>query len=272
MVIFADIFDVALRYFTTYTASKTLVDPLTLHEILEVKAGCFGFDSYKLPSTGKVNTKSKIADGKHASLFLTLKASPTPVASSRFYFVKFKSRSARNDLMSGLRGLLADVQIHEGISVSTLYSPQKSANPASNRGPGRRMPNANSKEAQNQPHVPEESKESNGPEILVPLSEVHKALNRERQNYDRLLLQMLQGDPDLREKEEELLSLHGKLDKVTAESEEKDRVQANDSKLIMQLSKKLEMLLMENEDLRDQNDRLNSRLVVVECEKMNMMK
>ena len=47
---------------------------------------------------------------------------------------------------------------------------------------------------------------------------------------------------------------------------EKDKTQANDSKLIMQLSKKLETLLMENEDLRDNNDRLNQRLVQVECE------
>ena len=37
----------------------------------------------------------------------------------------------------------------------------------------------------------------------------------------------------------------------------------------MQLSKKLETLLMDNEDLRDQNDRLNTRLVTIECEKMN---
>ena len=49
------------------------------------------------------------------------------------------------------------------------------------------------------------------------------------------------------------------------------RTIANDSKLIMQLSKKLETLLMDNEDLRDQNDRLNTRLIAAECEKMNMM-
>jgi cell division septum initiation protein DivIVA len=39
----------------------------------------------------------------------------------------------------------------------------------------------------------------------------------------------------------------------------------------MQLSKKLETLLMDNEDLRDQNDRLNTRLVTVEPEKMNLL-
>jgi regulator of replication initiation timing len=49
------------------------------------------------------------------------------------------------------------------------------------------------------------------------------------------------------------------------------RQRGNDSKLIMQLSKKLETLLMENEDLRDNNDRLNQRLVQVECRKMNIV-
>jgi hypothetical protein len=61
-------------------------------------------------------------------------------------------------------------------------------------------------------------------------------------------------------KHHELLRLRNKLESVSNESKEKDRVQANDSKLIMQLSKKLENLLMDNENLRDQNDRLNTRL------------
>jgi hypothetical protein len=72
----------------------------------------------------------------------------------------------------------------------------------------------------------------------------------------------------LKEKEDELLALQGKMETVMEQSKEKDRVQANDSKLIMQLSKKLETLLMENEDLRDKNDRLNTRLVTVESERM----
>jgi len=59
----------------------------------------------------------------------------------------------------------------------------------------------------------------------VPLSEVHKALNRERQYYNRLLLLMLQETPDLKEKEEEILSLRGGLDLVINDSDDKDRVQ-----------------------------------------------
>jgi hypothetical protein len=70
-------------------------------------------------------------------------------------------------------------------------------------------------------------------------------------------------------KHHELLRLRNKLESVSNESKEKDRVQANDFKLIMQLSKKLKNLLTENEDLRDQNDRLNTRRVTVKPEKMN---
>ena len=84
------------------------------------------------------------------------------------------------------------------------------------------------------------------------------------------LTMLLQGAEDLKEKEDELLRLRNKLEQEQSASKEKDRVQANDSKLIMQLSKKLENLLMDNEDLRDQNDRLNTRLVTVESEKMNV--
>ena len=167
-----------------------------------------------------------------------MKATPTPEASFRSYIFRFKSRSARNDVLNGLRSILADMQIREGVSISSI--------------------------------------QQGGDEVeddvtMVPLTEVHNAINKEREAYDRLLLLLLQGQEDLKDREDDLLALRGKLDAVDSESAEKDRIQANDSKLIMQLSKKLETLLMDNEDLRDQNDRLNSRLVVVECEKMNLL-
>jgi hypothetical protein len=215
---------------------KAALDPLSLYDILEVKAGCSGIDVLQLPTTGR--SKDKPGENNQSSLFLTIKATPTPVASFRSYILKFKSRSARNDMMNGLRGILADMQIHEGVSISALHAYES---------------------------------DGEDEDVLVPLAEVHNAINREREAYDRLLLLLLQGNEDLKEKEDELLNLRGKLGKMTEDATEKDRVQANDSKLIMQLSKKLETLLMDNEDLRDQNDRLNSRLIAVECEKMNMM-
>lgn len=220
---------------------KSTIEPLSLYDILEVKAGCSGYDHAELPGSGpsKGKNKDKKGENRQSSLFLTIRASPTPVASFRSYILRFKSRSARNDLMHGLRGILAEMQINEGVSISSLQSFDE----------------------------PEDDENN----VLVPLSEVHNAINREREAYDRLLLLLLQSGEDLTEKEDELLNLRGKLESIANESAEKDRVQANDSKLIMQLSKKLETLLMDNEDLRDQNDRLNSRLIAVECEKMNLM-
>jgi hypothetical protein len=225
---------------------KSALEPLSLHDILEVRAGCSGYDHAELPSaTGKTSktktsTTTKKApsntENKQASLFMTIQATPTPLAASRSYIFRFKSRSARNDVMNGLRSVLADMQIHEGVSVSNLHA----------------------------------SQESISEDVMVPLVAVQDVINRERESYDRILLMLLQGGEDLKEKEDELLRLRNKLESVSNESKEKDRVQANDSKLIMQLSKKLENLLMDNEDLRDQNDRLNTRLVTVESEKMNV--
>ena len=222
-------------------ANKSALEPLSLHDILEVKAGCSGYDHTELPSaTGRASAKAGgkgKSENRQGSLFITLTASPTPMAETRSYILKFKSRPARNELLHGLRSVLADMQIYEGVSVSGLYS---------------------------------EADHGDDNEVTVPLAAVHKVLNREREAYDRILLMLLQGCEDLKEKEDELLSLRKRLEYVVEESAEKDRVQANDSKLIMQLSKKLETLLMDNEDLRDQNDRLNTRLIAAECEKMNM--
>jgi myosin heavy subunit len=222
--------------------NKAALEPLSLKELLEVKAGCSGYDHTELPSAaGRSKSKSSKTRGenKQGSLFITLTATPTESAANRSYILRFKSRSARNELLNGLRRVLADIQVTEGVSISGL-------------------------------HVEEGDDETGIPD-MVPLEAVHKVLDREREAHDRILLMLLQGFEDLKEREDELVKLRTKLESVIEESAEKDRVQANDSKLIMQLSKKLETLLMDNEDLRDQNDRLNARLIAAECEKMNMM-
>mmetsp|Transcript_9012 Transcript_9012/g.13072 ORF Transcript_9012/g.13072 Transcript_9012/m.13072 type:complete len:1706 (-) Transcript_9012:256-5373(-) len=244
--------------------TKAALDPLPLHEILDMKAGCIGYDMARLPGASTKSSKGRAnPDNKHCSMFLTLKAAPTPMATSRNYFLRFKSRSSRNDVMVGLRGLLADLQIREGVGISSIHSPHPTS-PSR-----RRLPGANTAH----PHhtSPMDMDSDHEDDVMIPLADVHKEINKERQHYDRLLLQMLQSNDDLKEKEDELLRLRAKLDHSAKDVAEKEKAQANDSKLIMQLSKKLEMLLMDNEDLRDQNDRLNGRLVAVECEKMNLL-
>mmetsp|Transcript_3376 Transcript_3376/g.6538 ORF Transcript_3376/g.6538 Transcript_3376/m.6538 type:complete len:170 (+) Transcript_3376:4998-5507(+) len=167
--------------------------------------------------------------------------------------------------MMALRGLLADMQVHEGVSISSIHMPKEDKAHSRRRLLGRGAEHIHEEEVSNTVEMdPEEHSD-----VMIPLVDVHYLINKEREAYDRLLLMMLQGSVDLKEKEDEELVLRGKLEEALAESFEKDRVAANDSKLIMQLSKKLETLLMDNEDLRDQNDRLNTRLVMLECEQMN---
>jgi hypothetical protein len=227
-------------------------------EILEVQAGCHGYDQNALPLTSR---KSKKGENKHSSQFITLKASPTPIASSRLYFLKFKSRGTRNDLLFGLRGLLAELQVNEGVSISSIQTPQvKSGNRSGS--PMRSRPD--------QDETAETALPSNADKVMVPLTEVHKVIDSERHAYDRLLLMMLQGSSDLKSSEDDMMALRGTLDAVIGESKDKDKIQANDSKLIMQLSKKLESLLMDNEDLRDHNDTLNNRIVTLEHEKLGV--
>jgi len=240
---------------------KAAHEPLPLNDILEIKAGCVGFDHAQLPSSAsKKGKSSKVkSENMQSSLFLTIKATPTPMASSRSYFLRLKSQSTRNNILTGLRGVLADLQVHEGLSISHIQTPAAAQH-------GRRMPGTAHKNTGPNPFLSKNS------DIMVPLGEVHDLINRERESYDRLILMLLQGSSDLNEKEEELLALRGKVHQSMAECAEKDKTQANDSKLIMQLSKKLETLLMENEDLRDNNDRLNGRLIEAESEKINMQK
>lgn len=243
---------------------KSALEPLSLNEILEVQAGCHGFDQNKLPSSSK---KTKKGEHKQSSQFITLKASPTPIASSRLYFLKFKSRGSRNDLLFGLRGLLAELQVNEGVSISSIATPKqngtRSASPMRSSSPMRSV--IGEAKIDEEPALP-----PNADKIMVPLTDVHKAIDAERHAYDRLLLMMLQGSSDLKNCEDDMVSLRDKLENKMSEIKEKDKVQANDSKLIMQLSKKLETLLMDNEDLRDQNENLNNRIIMLEHEKMGI--
>ncbi len=244
---------------------KAALEPLSLTEILEVRAGCDGYDTANLPFSSKRSKRSN--DNKSSSLFLTLKASPTPIASNRSYFLKFKSRSARNDLLLGLRGLLGEMQVNEGVNISALESPAMLGKGVAS-SPMRKPAGQDQRNGSPLRRKKTQASSSDIDNMLVPLAEVRKTIDAERQAYDRLLLILLQGSSDLQKSEDDLVMMRGNLDAVIADSKEKDRIQANDSKLIMQLSKKLETLLMDNEDLRDQNDALNNRIIAMEGEKL----
>ena len=249
---------------------KNMLEPISLHDVIDVKPGCVGFDSVDLPvlksKTGRVTGKG---ENKHSSLFMTISASPTPLASHRSLFIRFKTRTARNDTLMSLRRLLADLQVNEGLGVSSIHAASVNAPPSPKSQT--RMSYVSNGPDNNGTTLSNGFVNKDPENAMIPLSLVHQELNKERESYDRLIIMLLSGSTDVKDKEDEILMLRGKLDGITADMKEKDRIQADDSKLIMQLSQKLEKLLMDNEELRDQNDRLNTRLVQYECEKMNLM-
>jgi hypothetical protein len=249
---------------------KNMLEPISLHDVIDVKPGCVVFDSVDLPvlksKTGRVTGKG---ENKHSSLFMTISASPTPLASHRSLFIRFKTRTARNDTLMSLRRLLADLQVNEGLGVSSIHAASVNAPPSPKSQT--RMSYVSNGPDNNGTTLSNGFVNKDPENAMIPLSLVHQELNKERESYDRLIIMLLSGSTDVKDKEDEILMLRGKLDGITADMKEKDRIQADDSKLIMQLSQKLEKLLMDNEELRDQNDRLNTRLVQYECEKMNLM-
>jgi len=216
---------------------------LPLHEIIEIKAGCQGIDHMKLPNS----RKTKGSDSKHISHFLTVKAEPTPTLSSRIYYFKLKSKTARNNLLMGLRGFLADFQINEVINNSSSGILKDSLVNFSKCIPGE--------------NLWEDSLKINhqinsNDDVMIPLSEVHKTLDKERKSYDRVLLMLLQGTCDLSENEDSISVLQGKLCSFNTEAE------VNNG-LVMRLNEKIESLVSENEVLRYENKNLNNRLVTI---------
>ena len=89
-----------------------------------------------------------------------------------------------------------------------------------------------------------------GAKTMVLLEDVHSQLSKERGNYERLLIQLLQSTFDLASKEEEVAKFKRRME------ESEKGIGRVDDKVLMQLSKKLETLLIDNEDLREQNERL----------------
>jgi len=237
------------------TADKLVTDSLLVREILEIKAGCLGYSSGILPMSKSSKTRSK--DNKNSTLFLTIKATPTPVAPSRSYFIKLKTREERNEMLHGLRKVMADLQIEESTVSQQKNAPHLSRTSAPQR---RRIVGRTN-------ITKEVTHEDNSQ--AVPMSEVKTLIVKERANYERLLVQMMQGKDDMLEKEDEVLELKQTIESMAVAENEKSKIQANDSKLIMQLSKKLETLLISLEDMKERNDKLNLRLIEAECEKMN---
>ena len=234
------------------------LEALPFHEVLDCRAGCAGIDDGLLPCAKGKPVDSSLESG----LFLTLVAVATPNSPSRSFFLKFKTRVERNDMLCGLRKLLADIQIFEGEESAGgsngLTSPFRNVSPATSLGLSKSFlkPKKGGAEAQIKAKKVYGSGGQKGAKTMVLLEDVHTQLSKERSNYERLMVQMLQSTFDLSEREDEVALLKKQLAEEQIAVTKRGRSQSEEHKVMMQLSRKLETLLVDNEDLREQNEKL----------------
>ena len=227
---------------------------LPFHEVLDCRAGCAGLDDGLLPCA-----KGKPVDATlESGMFLTLVAVATPNSPSRSFYLRFKTRIERNDMLCGLRKLLADIQIFEGETsaggANGLTSPFRNVSPS--MGLSKSYLKAEGVKAKKVYG----SGGQKGAKTMVLLEDVRTQLSKERSNYERLMVQMLQSTFDLSEKEDLVTRLKKALAEEQIAVTKKGRSQSEEHKVMMQLSRKLETLLVDNEDLREQNEKLIGEL------------
>jgi len=189
--------------------------PIALHEILDIRAGCIksisaNSEKYLDIDMNEIWKEAQL-DNKNCGQFVTLIATATPATPARYFYLKFKNRGERNDSLCGLRKLIADIQIFDGGERVLATSPFRGG------GAGR----------SSSENVVENKKESKTPikttvvygaggqkdaKKMVLLEDVKKQLSKERTNYERIMVQLLQSMSDMHGKENEVESLMERLE------------------------------------------------------------
>jgi len=151
-----------------------VVNPLPLHEILDVRAGVVGGKNKKEGVGGYV--KGKVF--QNTGLFITVIAVATPATPQRAFLMKFGSRQERNDCLGGMRKLLADVQI---VDAQTQAGGKEvgSASPFRNHGEGGGSIFKKKEKGAGGLKVYGSGGEK-GAKTMVLLSDVHRQLSKER--------------------------------------------------------------------------------------------
>ena len=90
-------------------------------------------------------------------------------------------------------------------------------------------------------------------------AEVRRQLLVERSNYEKLMVQMLVLTNDLNEREDQLISMKKREEAYLEQLASKDRMYEQDAMVRMQLGKRLEQVLMDKEEIKDELDDLKVR-------------
>ena len=105
------------------------------------------------------------------------------------------------------------------------------------------------------PSVTEESSSSSSQSV----TEVKRQLLVERSNYEKLMVQMLVLTNDLNEREDQIIAMKKREEAYIEQLASKDRMYEQDAMVRMQLGKRLEQVLMDKEEVKDELDSLKVR-------------
>jgi len=242
------------RRFTIF-AAKADCAPILVSQILECIPGAY----HKISST---------ATTKDDSRYLTI-VSHAPGHAPRNLSILVESREERNAILTGLRTLVSDMHMsasNDDVDLTTSDSTTggtqttKAVRRASFRDTI--LAEANKEELGGAGGGTDKAARR-GSLTGESTSEVKRQLLVERSNYEKLMVQMLVLTNDLNEREDQIIAMKKREAAFEEQLASKEKMYEQDAKVRMQLGKRLEDVLMDKEEIKDELDNLKAQLEMI---------
>jgi hypothetical protein len=258
--------------------SSTRVEGLKLPEILEIHPG-----HLNLPEVLENRNLRPVEQGTgreevEESRFLSIISVPTPSQLGRTIIIQVSNREVRNSILNGLRSLVNEVIHHDPDEIDQAIERRMSDQTHHHHSPRRQPTRGGERKGQgsashlerltrkqkqaedyeemevndNSASDYSDSDSSGIEDIFVHLSEVKRQLRLERMNYERVMAQMLDLTNDLTMREEEIHKLRRQVNELSEAQQQKERRYEQDAEIRMKLGKRLEQVLMEKEELKEE--------------------
>jgi len=257
-------------------AAKIDIKPIKVSEIIE----CF-------PGAQSDALRPNTDDSCYLTVVVSSDKTPRTLS------LILENRNDRNTLMTGLRTLISDIHISAS-TIQVSNEEEKGNTPAkvSRRGSFKSQviqQSATVDASLNTPIKPRlkagqkpHRRASSGSMPSTPTgdssivdfveqqkdptaSEVKRQLLVERSNYERLMVQMLVLRNDLNEREDQIIALKKRGVYFEEQLAAKEKMYEQDALVRMQLGKRLEQVLMDKEEIKDELDTLKAQLEMLKA-------
>lgn len=95
------------------------------------------------------------------------------------------------------------------------------------------------------------------------VDELKRSLMTESEKYERLMMQTLAMTNDLNEREDQIIALKKREAALEENLKIRERMYAQDAQVRLQLGKRLEQVLMDKEEIKDELDNLKAHLDII---------